>query len=223
MALVDMFGTVHPLPEVARIGRDPDSCDLAVLHASISSQHALVSLADGALTVADLGSLNGTFVDEERVERRAFDPRDCLLRIGVVSFALCPDVLDPIGPAPMARRTVPRGGKRPVVAFAVNDRRWDLSLGAEGAALAGEGGEIGLSTMEGRLLRVLLDRCDDPDFLPSSELVHELGFGARAADGENVRELVRRLRRKLDAFGMAALVESRRKAGYRIARHVRRL
>ncbi len=223
VALIDMFGAAHPLPEMARIGRDPATCDLAVLHASVSSQHTALSIAGGIVTIADLGSLNGTFVDDQRIGQTSMPARELLLRVGVVSFMLCPDVLGPVGPAPLVRRTVPRGSKKAQVAFVAHGTRWELTVTGEAASLAGDKGEIGLSLMEGRLLRVLLDRSADPAYLASGELVHELGFGARAADSENVRELVRRLRRKLEAFGMGDLIESRRNAGYRIAPHARRV
>ena len=219
MGLVDAFGVTHAVPSVARVGRDPDACDLAILHASISSNHAMLSIADGVITIVDHDSLNGTWVEGARITRQTVETSGAHVRFGAVSFILCPDALDPAGAAPMGRLTVPRGSKSSRIGFAVNGVRWELSVMGDGATITGPAGELALSLMEGRLLALLLSRSQEPDFLPSADLVGEIGFGARAADGDNVRELVRRLRRKVESFGLGDLIESRRNAGYRIARH----
>ena len=220
LVLVDMFGVIHPLGDRARIGREPDACELAILHASISSNHALLTASGDIVTVVDRESLNGTFVDDQLVTtQRTFTANDTLLRFGAVSFLVCPDAHGHVGAAPMGRRTVPRGGGVTRAGLLVRGIRFDLAIGRDAAALTGDGREIGLSLMEGRLLRMLLLRAAEGQFLSTADLLSELGFGARAADGENVRELVRRLRRKLAGSGLGDLIESRRHAGYRIASH----
>jgi pSer/pThr/pTyr-binding forkhead associated (FHA) protein len=50
------------------LGRHPDS-DIFLDDVTVSRRHALVTRADGSYLVADVGSLNGTYVDHERVER----------------------------------------------------------------------------------------------------------------------------------------------------------
>src|SRR5262245_44119796 len=50
------------------IGRSPQS-QLPIEDRSVSSQHCLVQLRDGALWVEDLHSTNGTFVDGRRITR----------------------------------------------------------------------------------------------------------------------------------------------------------
>src|SRR4029079_11126660 len=55
--------TVH---RTATIGRD-EGTDLRVLDPEVSRRHAQVSLEDGTAWIDDLGSLNGTFVNGERV------------------------------------------------------------------------------------------------------------------------------------------------------------
>src|SRR5437763_1893543 len=53
------------------IGRAPD-CDVSIHDILLSRKHCrLEPSADGRWTVSDLGSKNGTFVDERRVERHA--------------------------------------------------------------------------------------------------------------------------------------------------------
>jgi diguanylate cyclase (GGDEF)-like protein len=48
------------------IGRDP-SADISVADQSISRKHAKVSKADGKVTLTDLGSSNGTFINDRKV------------------------------------------------------------------------------------------------------------------------------------------------------------
>jgi ribosomal protein L37E len=50
------------------VGRHPDS-DIFLDDVTVSRRHAVVSRAGGAYRVADVGSLNGTYVDHERVEQ----------------------------------------------------------------------------------------------------------------------------------------------------------
>lgn len=218
LALIDMFGVAHPLSGEVLVGRDPDTCDLSILHGSISSRHATLAVARSVVAIVDQGSLNGTFVDDEPITRCEIVDRQAVVRFGAVSFMLSPDAPDPIR-AP-GGRTVPHGGKASPSAFLVGGVRWHLAILGEGASLSGDRGEVVLSAMEARLLTVLLSRTGDATFLSTADLVSALGFGSRAADGDNVRELVRRLRRKLDAFGLGELIESRRHAGYRISADV---
>jgi diguanylate cyclase (GGDEF)-like protein len=59
------------------IGRDPALAELALPDAAVSGRHCVLELdRDGALCVLDLGSRNGTFVNGEKVERRALADGD---------------------------------------------------------------------------------------------------------------------------------------------------
>lgn len=70
------------LPTV--IGRSND-VDLPLRHALISRQHCELSELDGVVIVRDLGSLNGTFVDDERITEAELRPGN-LLTVGSVTF-----------------------------------------------------------------------------------------------------------------------------------------
>jgi hypothetical protein len=50
------------------VGRHPDS-DIFLDDVTVSRRHALITRADEGYRVADVGSLNGTYVDHERVEQ----------------------------------------------------------------------------------------------------------------------------------------------------------
>ncbi len=78
---------VLPLPQgAATIGRTEDNT-VRVLHTSLSRRHARLEREGGRVTLVDLGSKNGTFVDEARVERRELRAGDAF-RCGEVRFKL---------------------------------------------------------------------------------------------------------------------------------------
>lgn len=68
------------------IGREP-GCEILVPDSRASRRHAKVSVApDGGLQVEDLGSSNGTFVDEQRITGVTPLPLGARLRIGDTVF-----------------------------------------------------------------------------------------------------------------------------------------
>ncbi len=78
-----------------------------------------------------------------------------------------------------------------------------------------------LARMEYSLLHVLTERrrlVRDPEraFVAWSEIAHSLDFRSVGADSDNVRELVRRVRRKLSSAGLDDLIDSRQGIGYRL-------
>lgn len=68
------------------VGRGP-TCDLVIPHLSISRCHAELSLAGALLTVRDLKSRNGTYVDEHRIESSEVRAGQ-LLRFGSITFLI---------------------------------------------------------------------------------------------------------------------------------------
>jgi pSer/pThr/pTyr-binding forkhead associated (FHA) protein len=71
------------LPTV--IGRSRDA-DITIAHPLVSRRHCEITEGEeGQLEVRDLGSLNGTFVGQNRVEKSALPP-GALLTIGAITF-----------------------------------------------------------------------------------------------------------------------------------------
>ena len=65
--LIDSDGTVHPLRGDNVIGRSK-TCEVVIQSSQISRQHASVFALEGDFFVCDLGSSNGVYVDNQRVE-----------------------------------------------------------------------------------------------------------------------------------------------------------
>ena len=65
----------------ATFGRDSGAAAVALDDRNVSRRHARIEIVDDDLVITDLGSTNGTFVNDERVTRRVLVPGD-KMRIG---------------------------------------------------------------------------------------------------------------------------------------------
>ena len=110
-------------PGVNRFGRSPEN-DYPISDPSVSSYHCEISVAEIMVSVKDLGSTNGTFINQQRVAKGVVKSGD-LLTLGGVEFTVeVPDVniaipeiqqieqvfaafLDDGSPACLAHREVP--------------------------------------------------------------------------------------------------------------------
>ena len=68
-------------PGLNRIGRGEDN-DFVINHQSVSTHHCEVTVADSTVTLRDLGSTNGTFVADQRVEAPTPVPTGTPVRVG---------------------------------------------------------------------------------------------------------------------------------------------
>jgi len=69
-------GSLDLAKPLITLGRDPAS-DLALIDGQVSRHHAQIRLQDGGVVIHDLGTLNGTFVNGERVSgSRSLYPGD---------------------------------------------------------------------------------------------------------------------------------------------------
>lgn len=73
-----------PLNLPVTIGRGREA-SLALPHPLVSRKHCKLYEADGYLMVRDLGSLNGTYVNNRRVDEAVLPPGE-LLTLGTVTF-----------------------------------------------------------------------------------------------------------------------------------------
>ena len=69
-------GTRHPITgDVTRLGRLADS-DIVLADPGASRRHAEIRREDGRFVIADLGSTNGTLVNESTVTERPLEDGD---------------------------------------------------------------------------------------------------------------------------------------------------
>lgn len=80
-------GTELPLnPGLNRVGRSPDN-DVVVADASVSTHHCEISVSGIAVAVRDLGSTNGTFINQQKVLKGILQRGD-ILTLGGVDFGV---------------------------------------------------------------------------------------------------------------------------------------
>jgi pSer/pThr/pTyr-binding forkhead associated (FHA) protein len=74
------------MPGLNQLGRNPTN-DFRVSDPSVSSFHAELTVDGDQIRVRDLGSTNGTFIDDVRIEEGPLKPEN-ILRLGNVRFQL---------------------------------------------------------------------------------------------------------------------------------------
>ena len=222
-ALVDAWGVAHALSDGAKLGRDP-RVDIAVLHASVSSEHATMKLVDKVWHLVDNSSRNGTEVEGTRITDVALTGGNTL-RFGDVKFYFWPEALPKIDPPRGSGRTAPTHRDELVFSAKVTTPRGldlDLRQRVDGGVLRIADNSIELAAMEFGLLQLLVERrrvVTDAElaYVAWHEIADALAFKSVQADSENVRELVHRVRRKLGTVQADDLIESKRGVGYRLA------
>jgi adenylate cyclase len=106
------------------VGRTREN-DVCVLHKSLSRAHARIEVASESIVLVDLGSKNGSWVDGERVTRRALDAAH-ELRFGDVPalFQRSPtDQPRRVAPTPMLTRSIATDVTRMHIGELVGDRK----------------------------------------------------------------------------------------------------
>jgi pSer/pThr/pTyr-binding forkhead associated (FHA) protein len=81
----DRSGERVPVDIAVTIGRSAD-CDLNIQDTYLSSRHARVANDDGDLSIEDLGSTNGTYVNQELIKGRVHLDRGDIVQVGGVLF-----------------------------------------------------------------------------------------------------------------------------------------
>jgi hypothetical protein len=78
-------GKEFRLGEVTNVGRDASQCDIVIDDSTVSRQHARVRLEDGRFVLYDLASSNGTFVNDQQIQKQPLLDGD-RVRFGSVDF-----------------------------------------------------------------------------------------------------------------------------------------
>ena len=243
-ALVDLWGRIHPLEARTLIGRQIEAQGLAVLEPSVSRHHAHLTLDGATWRVRDLGSANGTYLDDKLVEHPATAKTGDRIRFGQIAFYLIEDVANL--PIPRLTRTVtttikPPNGRAPSTseddddAFGEDRDRTDIGLpqmrfrmheptGGGGGLIEVDGKQVQLTTTQFELMALMIKRMAEerhqPElvrgFVRSSELIADLSWDTREPSENHVKQLVRRVRRALLKAEIGDLIESRHRFGYRL-------
>lgn len=94
----DQLAWILALP--AALGRSPD-VEISIGHPSISRRHCQFSLdVDEALVVRDLESMNGTYVENQRIKKAVLRP-GMVIQVGALSLRI-EWTTEPIAKAPIA-------------------------------------------------------------------------------------------------------------------------
>ena len=107
------------LPAIVGRGRD---ATLTLPHPLVSRKHCEIFESNGYLVVRDMGSLNGTFVNNERITEAILPPGD-LLRLGTVTFRAAYD--PPMGEPPEAG-AAQRETAQPEIGLTTDDAPLDV-------------------------------------------------------------------------------------------------
>lgn len=94
-----IVGRVYPVRETSVVGRS-DECDLTFAMSHLSRRHARLEVREGLLFVVDLGSANGTFLNNQRITESRVRRGD-ELRFDSLSFSV-------VGPADDLDKTTVR-------------------------------------------------------------------------------------------------------------------
>jgi hypothetical protein len=234
---IDPWGRAHPVGSTA--GRLAGHCP-QLLDASVSREHAGVRRTRTGWEIRDCGSKNGTWVDDRRVIGRA-----PLVDRSSVVFGRVPLVFRTRPPAvsSIAAPSTAACSGAAVPQLALEDRRGRQLViagepGADGHATVlarcsseGDWTEVHLTGLELALLHALAlragarhgERTGVGHCIETRELARRLPFRSGAADEDNVRHLVCRLRAGLRAIGIDDLIEVDPPHGYRVAWAVNRV
>ena len=117
-----VFGKVFPVTGPVVIGRAAE-CDISVPADEMSRRHALVKPTQGGLSVEDLDSANGTYINNKRVSQGFLKPGD-ELRLDAVRFMLVSPGMEMAAPA----ESVPAASKLPGLTTALKLQIWALLL-----------------------------------------------------------------------------------------------
>jgi len=91
-ALLDLWGRPHRLDPRTIIGRQVEGTGLAILEPSVSRHHAHVTLDADEWTLRDLGSANGTYVDDKLIEGPVTLRDKDRVRFGHIAFYFIADI-----------------------------------------------------------------------------------------------------------------------------------
>ncbi|MBX3159585.1 MAG: FHA domain-containing protein [Deltaproteobacteria bacterium] len=185
-ALIDLWGRPHRLDARAIVGRQVETQGIAILEPSVSRHHAHITLDADAWTVKDLGSANGTFIDDKLIEAPTQLHEGDRVRFGQIAFYFIEDVTKlptprlgrtataTIRPLDRTSRPQPDAGTAPAPQFAREtlhdeEEKTDVGLptmsfrmheptGGGGGLVEVDGKQVQLTTTQFELMALMIKR-----------------------------------------------------------------
>jgi Inner membrane component of T3SS, cytoplasmic domain len=100
------FGKVFPLSGTSMVvGRQPE-CEICINSEEVSRRHAELRLTGDGVSVEDLGSANGTYINDKKITRELMRPGD-ELRFDTIRFMLLSPGADIAAGKPSAAAIAP--------------------------------------------------------------------------------------------------------------------
>jgi predicted component of type VI protein secretion system len=124
-----VFSKVYPVAGPVVIGRAPE-CDISVPADEMSRRHAMVKPTPDGLSVEDLGSSNGTYINNKRVQTGFLGPGD-ELRLDAVRFILVAPGME-MG---SSTKELPSSAAKPAVSAASNAKLQMIAMALVAIAL----------------------------------------------------------------------------------------
>jgi pSer/pThr/pTyr-binding forkhead associated (FHA) protein len=221
-ALVDQWGRPHSLQAATLVGRELGHNDLAVLDSSVSRNHAEFRFDAGTWIVEDHGSTNGTFVEGQRISAATELHEGDRITLGEVGFAFVKSGASLLqgNATESIKRTLPSQRQEP-------EEPMLLLLGqvsGGGGIVEYDGNYVQLGPSQYALVHLLasswLEETSQGEavrgFVRSIDLIHGLPWETAYPEDNNVKQLVRRVRRAFDRMGVGDPIESRYGFGYRL-------
>ena len=183
-------------PDPMTIGR-ASACNIRIADAGVSSKHAKIWCEDGQYFLMDLGSTNGTFVNDRDVDRERLKDGD-LITFGMTRASFVGDVSKVrINPArPQRAAAAPEGIVTDEPRQGASPFRPEVKTSDE-VEIATLRGKVAFFEEENRKLKALVKQVQE-------QVAHEAAASARA-DAEKIRSLLKQrdeelkgLRKQLD-------------------------
>ena len=222
--LVDQWGRAHPLEKRTTIGRALDDNVMTVLDATISRRHATLELRGNSWLLLDEDSVNGCYVESQRVKGETKLRDGQRIQLGDIRFYFVDESasyhVDASAAVVLGSHTA-RGASLPA-AEPEKPQRITLELteptGGGGGVAMIDGVSVSLTLPQLELLRILFDRAQQggDGFVHPNELIRRLSLDSSDPNEDHIRQLVRRLRRVLYNAGINGLIESGYGVGYRL-------
>ncbi len=231
-ALIDVWGGVHRLCADTTIGRALDPLLFSIYDSSISRTQARIALGPSGWTIQDLASANGTYVDNVPAKSALPVRSSNIVRMGFLKFYFIEQATAlPLGLDDIAQTARPGPAVTLDTAQAAElgprEVTFKLSEPSGGGAGVVEIGGIPVHLtlaqyeLVSRLVARMVDAASEPEagrgFISSDELASVLSLDSQRPDDDNVRQLVRRVRRALQKAGIGDVIESRYGLGYRLS------